>query len=83
MMLHNLHISLYLAVIELLNDSFAFLADITNTNEFRLTMTLKEITTNTLDHSSSRTSTGNTAVLNVPEHAHRRDVLRTTVLWRS
>lgn len=72
----------YLAVVELLDDSFTLLADITDTNEFCLTMTLEETATNTLYHSSSRASTGNTAVLNVPEHTHWRDVLG-TILWRT
>lgn len=47
------HYCLYLAVVELLDDCFAFFANITDTNEFCLTMTLEEIATNTLDHSSS------------------------------
>lgn len=79
----NIHCCMYLAVVELLDDGFAFLANVTDTNEFCLTMTLEEIAADTLDHSSSRASTGNTAVLNVPEDTHWRDVLRTIILWRS
>lgn len=71
-----------LAVVELLDDGFTLLADITDANEFGLTVTLEETTANTLDHGSSRATTGNTAVLNVPEDPHWRDVLGTTVLWR-
>lgn len=78
-----LDICWYLAVVELLDYSFTLLADITDANEFRLTVALKETATDTLDHSSSRASTGHAAVLNVPEDTHRRDVLRTPILWRT
>lgn len=73
----------YLAVVELLDDSFTLLADITDANELCLTVALKEMAANTLDHSSSRATAGHAAVLNVPEDTHRRDVLRTTILWRT
>lgn len=75
--------SRYLAVVQLLNDSLAFLADITNANKFRLSVTLKEMAANTLDHGSSRTSAGDIAVLNVPKDANWRNVLTPTTLWRT
>lgn len=77
------HYCWYLAVVELLDDSFTLLADITNTNEFCLAVALKKTAANTLDHSSSRASAGHAAVLNVPEDTHRRDVLRTNIFWRT
>lgn len=79
----KIHYCWYLAVVELLDDSFTLLADITHTNEFCLTVALKEAAANSLDHSSSRASTWHTAVLNVPEDTYRRYVLRTAILWRS
>lgn len=72
----------HLAVVELLDDGFTLFADVTDADEFRLAMTPKETAANSLDHSSSRASAGHTAVLDVPEDAHWREVLRTAVLWR-
>lgn len=72
----------YLAVVELLDDGFTLFADITDADEFCLAVTSKETAANSLDHSSSRASAGHAAVLNVPEDAHWREVLRTTILWR-
>lgn len=72
-----------LAVVELLDNSFTLLADITDANELCLTVALEKAAANTLDHSSSRASTRHAAVLNVPEDAHWRDVLWTTALWRT
>lgn len=72
----------YLAVVELLDDSFTLFADITDANEFRLAVTSKEAAANPLDHSSGRASAGHAAVLDVPEDAHWREVLRPAILWR-
>ena len=81
-MIKSKHDCWYLAVVELLNDSFTLLADITHANEFGLAVALKEAATYSLDHSSRRASTRYTAVLNVPEDTHWRKVFRTTILWR-
>lgn len=72
-----------LAVVKLLDDGFTLLADITDADEFCLAVALKEMAANTLDHSAGRASARHVAVLDVPEDAHRRDVFRTAVLWRT
>ena len=74
---------MYLAVVELLNNSFTLLADITDANELGLTVALEKAAANALDHRSSRAATGHAAVLDVPEDAHRRDVLWASALWRT
>lgn len=72
----------YLAVVELLDDSFTLLADVANTDKFCLTVTLKEPAAYSLNHNGSRTSARYTAVLNVPKDTDWRNVFRTVVLWR-
>lgn len=71
----------YLAVVELLNDSFAFLVDVTHTNELCFPVALEEAAANALNNCPSGASTGHAAVLNVPEDAHWREVFRNTGLW--
>lgn len=73
----------YLAVVELLNDSFALLVDVAHTNEFCLPVGLEEAAANSLDHSPGGAPAGHAAVLNVPEDAHWREVFRNTGLWRT
>lgn len=71
----------YLAVVELLNDSFTLLADVTDTDELRLPVALEKTAANSLNHSAGRASTRHAAVLNVPEDSDRGDVLYTGALW--
>lgn len=44
-------------------------------------MALEEVAAEALDYGCSRATTGNAAILYVPENTHRRDVLRT--FWRT
>lgn len=73
----------YLRVVELLDDCFTLFADVANTNEFCLTVTLKESAAYSLNHNSSGASARYAAVLNVPEDTNWRNVFRTVVLWRA
>lgn len=72
-----------LAVVELLDDRFAFFIDVTHTDKLSLAVTLEKAAPYSINHSRCRAPTGNTAVFNVPEHAHRRDVFWNTSLWRT
>lgn len=58
----------HLAVVELLDDGFVLFVDVTYTDELGLAMSLKEALSESLHHCRSRASTGNRAVLDVPEH---------------
>lgn len=74
--------SRYLAVVKLLDHSFALLADVADANEFGLPVTPKEAAAYSLDHNGGGASARHAAVLDVPEDANRRNVFRTVVLWR-
>lgn len=72
-----------LAVVELLNDSFAFLVDVTHTNEFCFPVALEESVANALDNCPGGAPAGHAAILDVPEDAYWREVFRNTGLWRT
>ena len=75
----------YLAVVEVLDDGLALLADVTDADEFSLAVALEEPPAQPLDHGCGRPTAGHTAVLDVPEHAHGGRVLWTADLrgaWR-
>lgn len=71
----------HLAVVELLDDGFALLADVADADELGLAVALEEPAAYPLDHDGGGASARHAAVLDVPEDAHRRNVFRAIVLW--
>ena len=67
----------YLAVVEVLDDRLALLADVTDADELGLAVALEKAPPKPLDHGRRRATAGHAAVLDVPEHAHGGRVLWT------
>lgn len=71
----------HLAVVELLDDGFALLADVADADELGLAVALEEPAAYPLNHDSGRASARHAAVLDVPEDTHGRNVFGAVVLW--
>ena len=74
------HGGAYLAVVEVLDDGLALLADVADADELGLAVALEEAPAQPLHHGRRRATAGDAAVLDVPEHAHGGRVFWTAAI---